>query len=170
MASGLALAMPVESLEIIGFHEAGHPGSQALNAAANLTPMLTMETRGRGTPPRSAADIVVPPGQAVLAPATGTVIAANPYVLYCDYDDALVYIEPDHMPGWEVRVFHIDAIEIAVGSRVIAGETLIAGTARTLPFESQVDEHTSEPSWPHIHVEVVDTSVPDTRPPGPGCP
>ena len=58
-----------------------------------------------------------------------------------------------------------------VGTRVIAGETVVAtGGANLLPFESQVDEFTAEPSWPHAHLEVVDTSVPDDRPSGPGCP
>ncbi len=40
---------------------------------------------------------------------------------------------------------------------------------RVLPFRSQVDDDTAVPHWPHVHVEVVDPSVPD-RPTGGGCP
>lgn len=170
LTSRVSLVLPVARIELIGFHEAGHPGSQAINAAATGAEMITLESRGRGTDARSAADIVVPPGDVVVAPATGTVIAANEYVLYCEHQDQLVYIEPDGLPGWQVRVFHVEGSLPAVGTRVEAGVTRIADSARTLPFESQVDEFTGEPSWPHVHIEVVDTSVPDTRPPGPGCP
>jgi hypothetical protein len=50
---------------------------------------------------------------------------------------------------------------------VEAGVTVVASHVRTFPFRSQVDDHTTAPHWPHVHVEVVDTSVPD-RPSG-GC-
>ena len=169
-AQSIPLALPVGRIEIIGFHEAGHPGATAINAAGTGVEMVTMDSRSRGTHERSAADIVVPPGEIVVAPATGTVIAANNYILYCKHDDALVYIEPDGWPGWVVKVFHVEGELPAVGTRVVAGVTKIADSARMLPSESQVDELTAEPSWPHVHVEVIDTSVPDTRPPGPGCP
>ncbi|MEM7092932.1 MAG: hypothetical protein AAF567_08010 [Actinomycetota bacterium] len=169
-AEGVPLVLPVARIELIGFHQAGHPGSQAINAAGVGVDMMTLDSRGRGTAARSAADIVVPPGEPVFAPVTGTVVAANDYVLYCQYDDALVYIEPDDLPGWQVRLFHVEGVSAVAGARVQAGVTQVAASARTLPFESQVDEFTSEPSWPHVHLEVVDTTVPDTRPPGPGCP
>lgn len=169
-ASAIPLALPVGRIEIIGFHQAGHPGAAAINAAGTGVDMVTMDSRGRGTHERSAADIVVPPGEIVVAPATGTVIAANDYVLYCKHDDALVYIEPDGWPGWVVKVFHVEGELPAVGARVVAGVTKIADSARMLPFESQVDKLTGEPSWPHVHIEVIDPNVPDTRPPGPGCP
>ena len=169
-SGGVALVLPVARIELIGFHEAGHPGSQAINAAGTGVPMITLSTRGRGTSARSAADIVVPPDEPVLAPVTGTVVASSSYVLYCKHDDQLVYIEPDGFPGWQVRLFHVEGRTPPVGSRVLAGESVVARSARALPFESQIDEHTAEPSWPHVHLEVIDTSVPDTRPPGPGCP
>jgi hypothetical protein len=169
-ADSIPLVLPVGRVEFIGFHEASHPGAAGINAAGTGVDMVTMDSRSRGTHERSAADIVVPPGEIVVSPATGTVIAANEYVLYCVHQDKLVYIEPDGFPGWVVRVFHVEGDLPAVGTRVVGGVTKIADSARMLPFESQVDELTAEPSWPHVHVEVVDTSVPDTRPPGPGCP
>jgi hypothetical protein len=81
-----------------------------------------------------------------------------------------VYIEPDGLPGWQVRLFHVLGETPAVGTRVIGGETIVAtGGANSLPFESQIDKFTAEPSWPHAHLEVVNTNIPDTRPPGGGC-
>lgn len=169
-AGDVLLVIPAASVELVGFHEAGHPGSQPINAAASGLSTMVLDTRSRNTSPTSAADIVIPPGEQVRAPATGTVIAANEYILYCEHTDKLVYIEPDGLPGWQVRVFHVAGATPPVGTRVVAGETVIAEGARLLPFESQVDEFTGEPSWGHVHVEVVDTNVPDDRPPGPGCP
>jgi murein DD-endopeptidase MepM/ murein hydrolase activator NlpD len=162
--------MPAALIELIGFHEASHPGAQAINLVATDLPSMLLGSRGRGTPARSAADIVVPPGEPLRAPVTGTVVVARRYVLYCEYQDSLVYIEPDGMPGWQVRLFHVQGELPLVGSRVIAGETVVAtGGANPLPFASQIDAFTAEPSWPHTHLEVVDTNVPDDRPPGGGC-
>ena len=51
--------------------------------------------------------------------------------------------------------------------------TPLADHAHVLPFASQVDEWTAEPSWPHTHVEVVDPSIPNQPNPGSGyddCP
>ena len=165
-----SLVMPAAQVELVGFHEASHPGSQAINVAATGLNTMVLESRSRGTDPRSAADIVVPPGEPLRAPVTGTVISSTQYILYCKHADKLVYIQPDGLPGWQVRLFHVAGEIPPVGARVIAGETIVAsGGANPLPFESQVDEFTAEPSWPHVHLEVVDTSVPDDRPPGGGC-
>ena len=55
------------------------------------------------------------------------------------------------------------------GERVTAGETVLAPGPTQLPFESQVDElRTVDPAWPHVHIEVVDPSIPDRPTPG-GC-
>jgi len=157
-------------VELVGFHEASHPGSQAMNVAINGLDTMLLATRNRGTPARSAADIVLPPGEPLRAPVTGTVVSSTTYVLYCEHQDKLVYIEPDGLPGWQVRLFHVKGETPPVGARVIAGETIVATEgANPLPFESQIDKFTAEPSWPHTHVEVVDTTVPDDRPPGGGC-
>ncbi len=169
VADGVNLVLPVAKIELVGFHEAGHPGSKAIDTSSLGVPSMVLETRYRGTSSSSAADIVVPPGEVVVAPVTGTVVSAGSYVLYCEHPDALVYIEPDGRPNWQVRLFHVTDVAVAVGDRVIAGETLVASGARMLPFESQIDEFTGAPSWPHVHLEVVDKNIVDTRPPGPGC-
>jgi hypothetical protein len=48
--------------------------------------------------------------------------------------------------------------------------TPIALHPTQLPFPSQVDDHrTADPAWPHVHIEVVDTSIPNVPSPGEGC-
>ncbi len=126
-----------------------------------------METRHRGNGSRTAADIAVGPTEEIRAPVTGTVVRSGGYVLYCEIADEFVVIEPDDRPGWEVKIIHIDGVTVGRGDRVVAGSTPVARRATQLPFVSQLDDHTAEPSWPHVHVEVVDPSVPDR--PGRGC-
>jgi hypothetical protein len=110
---------------------------------------------------RTAADIVVDPEGPIRAPVTGTVLRAGTYVLYCEHADDYAVIEPDARPGWEVKVLHIDGVRVSAGDRVEAGVTELAPRPTPLPFASQVDEHTAEPSWPHVHIEVVDPSIPN---------
>ena len=95
-------------------------------------------------------------------------IRAGTYTLYCDHVDQFVVIEPDARPGWEVKVLHFEGLAVSKGQRVEAGVTRIGANARVLPFPSQVEEYTGLPPWPHVHVEVVDPTVPD-RPTEPPC-
>jgi len=164
----LTLVHPAARVEHIGLHQSGHDGARLMTLLGIDTAATTMESRGRQTLSRTAADIVVDPDAEIRAPVTGTVLSAGTYVLYCEYSDDFVYIEPDDRPGWQVKMFHIDGVEVVPGQRVEAGVTVLAGRATVLPFESQVDEHTAEPSWPHVHLEVVDPSIPD-RPSEGGC-
>ncbi|MDP9019506.1 MAG: M23 family metallopeptidase, partial [Actinomycetota bacterium] len=117
---------------------------------------------------RTAADVVVDPAAEIRSPVTGRVLRAGTYVLYCDYSDDYAVIEPDGRPGWEVKLLHIDGVLVGPGERVRAGETVLARRPTQLPFESQVDEVTVPPAWPHVHIEVVDPSIPD-RPSGGRC-
>lgn len=163
----VVLLFPSSAVELVGYHESGHDGSQQLESADHDVATMTLESRRRGTGSRTAIDIVTEPGTAILAPVTGTVIRAGSYLLYCEDRDEFVVIEPDSAPGWEVKIFHFQGPAVEVGDRVVAGETPIGDNATILPFTSQVDEFTASPSWPHVHVEVVDPSIPD-RPSG-GC-
>jgi hypothetical protein len=165
---GVVLQHPAMMVERVGFHEANHAGAQQLEVFEHAVEPLTLETRGRSTGSRTAADIVVDPDGPIRAPVTGTVLRAGTYVLYCDYADDYVVIEPDARPGWEVKLLHIDGVRVAGGDRVEAGVTELAPRPTPLPFASQVDEHTAEPSWPHVHLEVVDPSVPNP-PSGSSC-
>lgn len=168
---GLTLVHPANRVERVGFHESNHDGARQQEPVATAVAPVTMETRERGTPPRGSADIVVDPAGEIRSPVTGTVKRGGTYTLYCDHRDDFVVIAPDANPAWEVKVLHISGLAVRRGERVVAGETVIAGRATQLPFESQVDElRTADPAWPHVHVEVVDPSIPD-RPSkgGGGC-
>jgi hypothetical protein len=165
----VVLHHPSDHTEAIGFHQSGHDGAQPFVAVASSVPWFTMEDRGRDTHPQGAADVVVEPDRPLRVPVTGRVIRGGQYTLYCDHVDEYAVIEPDARPGWEVKVLHVEGLAIATGQHVEAGVTPLAARARVLPFPSQVEESTGEPPWPHVHIEVVDPSIPD-RPTGAGCP
>ena len=113
VAEGVELVHPAAAVELIGFHEAGHDGARQQQVLATAAPNITLETRGRGTGSRTAADIVVAPDTEIRSPVTGTVVRGGTYVLYCDYSDDFVVIEPDARPGWEVKMFHFDGLRVA---------------------------------------------------------
>ena len=168
-AEGVVLHHPVDVVERVGFHESGHDGARHQEATGTAARPLTLETRDRGTGSQTAADIVVHPDGELRAPVTGTVIRGGSYTLYCDHTDEYLVIEPDGRPGWEVKLLHFEGLQVSTGDRVEGGVTVVGVRGRILPFESQVDEFTATPSWPHVHVEVVDPSIPDRPSPGGGC-
>lgn len=167
-SEGVVLHHPAAVVERIGFHQSGHDGAREQTAAAGAARAFTMESRDRGTGSQTAADIVVAPDTELRAPVTGTVIRGGAYTLYCDHRDEYVVIEPDARPGWEVKLLHFEGLRVRTGDRVEGGVTVVGARGRVLPFSSQVDEFTAAPAWPHVHVEVVDPSIPD-RPSGGGC-
>lgn len=169
VAGPVTLTHPAAFVERVGFHESTHDGAQQQDVLASAVAPVVLETRDRGTGPQSAADVVVDPDAEIRAPVTGTVLRGGTYTLYCDHTDEYLVIEPDERPGWEVKVLHVVGLAVRTGDRVVAGETPVAAHARLLPFPSQVDDlRPADPAWPHVHVEVVDPTVPD-RPTGPGC-
>ena len=126
-----------------------------------------MVSRERGTNGRSAVDVAVEPSTKVTAPIAGTVIRAGAYTLYCKYSDSYVVIAPDARPELEVKILHLRDLTVKAGQRVKVGDK-VAGRANKFPFTSQIDElSVATTAWPHVHLEVVDPSVP--RPPGGGC-
>ena len=168
-AGPLTLVHPAARVERVAFHQSNHDGARQLTALASAVAPVTLEDRERDTGPHGAADIVVDPTAEIRAPVTGRVKRAGTYVLYCKHSDDYVVIEPDDRPGWEVKILHIDGVRVRPGNRVVAGVTVLAPRATQLPFESQVDELAiTPPAWPHVHVEVVDPSIPDRPTPG-GC-
>lgn len=168
VVAGMTLVHPSRRVEVIGFHESTHDGARQMVATRTATQAFMMETRSRGTGSQTAADVVVDPDEEIRSPVTGTVLRAGTYVLYCEYSDDFAVIEPDAHPGWEVKILHIDGVLVTAGDRVEAGRTVLAGGPTPLPFRSQVDEATATASWPHVHIEVIDPSIPD-RPSGSGC-
>ncbi len=167
---GVTLSHLAARVERVGFHESNHDGARQYEPAATAIAPVTVESRERGTGGRTAADIVVDPAGEIRSPVTGRVKRAGGYVLYCKYSDDFVVIEPDSHPGWEVKILHVRDEQVTAGQRVTAGQTPIAAGPTQLPFVSQVDElRTADPAWPHVHVEVVDPSIPDRPSPGGGC-
>lgn len=166
---GVVLHHPSARIERVGFHESNHDGARQMDILSSAVNPVVLETRERGTGSQSAADVVADPNVEIRSPVTGTILRAGTYVLYCDYRDDYVVIEPDGYPGWEVKLLHINGLRTHAGHRVEAGVTVLASGPTPLPFDSQVDEHTAEPSWPHVHIEVVDTSIPNRPEPGSGC-
>lgn len=164
----VVLVHPSSSVEAIGFHESNHDGAQQMDPLPTAVAPFTMASRDRGTGSRTAADVVVEPGVPIVSPVTGVVLRAGSYVLYCDHRDHFVVIEPDDRPGWEVKVLHFLDLQVSSGTSVEAGVTVLGSGPRPLAFRSQVDDATAAPSWPHIHIEVVDPSIPD-RPSGTSC-
>lgn len=158
---GITLHHPSSRVELIGFHQSNHEGARQLDVLTTAVSPLVLETRGRLSGERSAADIVADPAAEIRSPVTGTVKRAGTYTLYCRYSDDFAVIEPDQHPGWEVKLLHINGVTVRAGDRVAAGQTVIAAGPTPLPFESQVDELTAAPSWPHVHLEVVDPSIPN---------
>jgi hypothetical protein len=166
---GVTLRHPSRRVERVGFHQSNHEGAHQLEVLPTAVDPVTLETRGRLTKDRTAADVVSDPAVEIRAPVSGVVKRAGTYVLYCKYSDDYLVIEPDDHPGWEVKLLHIDGVLVHKGQRVVAAQTVVAPRPTKLPFASDVDETTAAPHWPHVHVEVVDPQVPNRPSPGSGC-
>lgn len=165
---GIPLVTPSTDLHAIGFHEGatrgltltpvGEPVANergiALPPAAPGPDYLVMGSRGRAAAPTSAVDLAMDVGDPVQSVVTGTVVAVSPYQLYGETPDVLVEIVPDGRPDVKVQMFHVEAPKVAVGDRVVAGETVVAGGPRLLPFPSQIDRHVGH-AGPHVHVQAV---------------
>lgn len=175
--AGIELVAPSKDTVLVGFHEAAAPGTLEMESLAPLAvalngertqvaagasedqvaPVMELPTRERAAGPASAVDIAVPAWRDIVAPVSGTVTAVDPYTLYGEFADNRVEIEPEGQPGVRVIMIHIGEIEVRPGDEVVAGETLIAKTAKQFPFSSQIDrfaEHASGKARPHVHIEV----------------
>lgn len=168
MAGGVVtLRHPSARVELIGFHESNNDGALEQTPLPTAADPRTLESRDRDTIASGAADVVSDPDVEIRSPVTGRVKRGGTYTLYCNYKDEFAVIEPDERPGWEVKILHVTGLRVRVGDRLVAGETVLADGPARLPFDSQVDDITAPPPWPHVQIEVVDPSVPDR--PGKGC-
>lgn len=168
---GLVLHYPTQFVERVGLHESNKAGARTLGVLPMALDVLDLPSRSRNTNARTAADVLSDPSSPVRAPISGKVLRAGTYTLYCKYTDSFLVIEPDAHPGWEVKLLHISGLTIAAGQRVEAGVTQVATHPTRLPFKSQVEDFSTAPVWPHVHLEVVDPSI--KNPPGvggKGCP
>lgn len=164
------LHLPSPGTEIIGFHQSLHDGALHQSPATDApVPWVTMPSRGRDTDRHGAADIAADPAAPIVAPVSGIVKRAGSYTLYCDFRDHYLVVAPDAAPDWEVKLLHFEGLAVARGDRVEAGRTVVGSAPRLFPFSSQVDRFSGPQDWPHVHLEVVDPSIPDRPSPGGGC-
>ncbi|MGH2722963.1 MAG: hypothetical protein ACRDI0_01640 [Actinomycetota bacterium] len=168
--AGVQLRMVSERAVAVAFHEASLPDALELRpvgrcrvcrnakkfsppvADSSGQPYVVMDARGRSTPATSAVDTVLPRGETVLAPVSGTVARVTRYRLYGRYWDARVEIRPDGAPRHRVVVIHLMGVMLERGDRVEASATRL-GVPRRFPFESQVDRYVPG-GRPHVHLEV----------------
>lgn len=166
---GLRLMVPHSDPVIVAFHEASKPEALALGPVGHLIAndnpsefkpgpdrpgpgYRVLSSRGRGRPATSAVDIVVPKRALIAAPVSGRVAEVRQYPLYGRTLDWRVAIEPAGHPGFHVVLIHLEQPRVAVGDKVVAGQTAVA-VVRQLGFTSQVDYVTNQ-HLPHTHIEV----------------
>jgi len=168
-AAGITVFTPSNVIEHAGFHESTHPGALAMASSEPASVRIsTMASRNRGTSATGAIDIVSEPNTPITAPVSGRVARAGEYTLYCKYTDGYVVINPDERPDLEVKILHMQGVQVRAGQKVAVGD-LIGSHATLFPFRSQIDDLTAEDSWPHVHIEIVDPSVPRKPSSGKGC-
>lgn len=165
----IKLFHPANWVETIGFHQSSHEGAQEQVATDAAIAPFVLPSRGRIAGPMSAADVVVKPDARIIAPVTGQVTRAENYTLYCKHTDAVIEIAPAANPNWRVKVLHISGLSVGVGDQVVGGITEIAARPTELPFDSQVDRHSALSAVRHVHIEVVDPSIPNVVKPGTEC-
>lgn len=170
---GVELLLPAAQVVAHGFHEPGGGGPEALTPMGTLQTAetngfdeadaiadpsgpdyLVLPTRHRGTSPTGAVDVVVEEGEDVLAPVDGVVTTVADYALYGTHEDTLVHIRPHAAPHLEVKMLHVADVSVREGDAVVAGETVIADTARRVPVRNQIDRFVDRP-LPHVHLEVL---------------
>ncbi|HSK24937.1 MAG TPA: hypothetical protein VK906_17260 [Egicoccus sp.] len=174
---GAELVLPAAQVVAHGFHEPGGDGPEPLTPVGTLRTAgatgfdeadavadpsgpgyLVLPTRNRGTSPTGAVDIVVEVGEDVLAPVDGIVTTVADYTLYGTHADTLVHIRPDAAPHLEVKVLHVAGVSVREGDPVVAGETVIADTARRVPVRNQIDRFVDR-RLPHVHLEVLSAAA-----------
>ena len=164
-ADPLPLAAP--SLETVGYgyHES------LFRTAIGMRPLpvdgprqVVMSSRGRGTGSTTSVDVVIPDGDRIVAPITGTVVAVVRYRLYCESLDWKVVIRPRARPDLRVLVLHMGRPSAQKGDEVTAGVSGI-GRARSGDFPNAQKNRYFPAGYPHVHIEVER----DRASPTPGC-
>ncbi len=177
-AGPVQLTLPTARPLVVGFHESSSRYAKPLDPAgrvvANRNPTrfeppqadadgpsyLVLSSRGRMYPPTSSVDIAMERDDPVLAPVDGTVTDVRDYLLYGRHRDQRIEIQPDAASALRVVVLHVERARVTPGDTVRAGETIIASSARPLPFASHIDRDVPGGVAPHVHVEVVDADAP----------
>jgi hypothetical protein len=146
----------------------GHDGAQPQQPVQGGKRIGLLGSRARDTDGQGAADIVVDPTGPVRSPSPAPSCAPGTYALYCDHVDQYLVVEPGRAAGLGG---HAPALRGAPpgGGRPGAGRDHGRGLARPRPaVQVAGGQATVAPHWPHVHVEVVDPSLPD-RPSSGSC-
>lgn len=176
--AGLEIRLPTATPVVVGFHEAARASAIEVTPTGVLTedrnttrtdlppdvpggtPYLVLTSRGRSAGPTSAIDVVMEPGDPVLAPVTGTVVDVRLYLLYGSHPDLRIELVPDDRPDARLVMIHVDGAAVAIGDRVVGGVTPVAATARLFPFGSHIDRETEPDRFPHVHIELQPIDAP----------
>lgn len=168
-ADGVELALPSTSVRLVGFHEATkprvalaphgtptanhNPGKVDLPGPSTGPNYLVLPSRGRPQAGTTSVDVAVEPDTPILSPVTGTVISVDRYALYGETSDWIIHLQATGRPDLGIMVMHIVDPQVWGGEHVHAGETVIAGRVRRLPFVSQIEEFAGV-GVPHVHMQV----------------
>jgi murein DD-endopeptidase MepM/ murein hydrolase activator NlpD len=129
-----------------------YPGTSLSSGAETM--YFIEDSRGRGTYSTTACDVSAKAGTTARAPVTGTVIVAEPYLLYGSYPDLRVRIAIKGFPGYHVAVLHMSKLLVKTGQRVEAGRTPIGIVRDLVPyFNSGPNPYTRE-EGNHVHVQI----------------
>jgi hypothetical protein len=168
----LTLHLPASEVVLVGFHEASSRDAQAFGPVGRLEdhqnttkfdppadapagpPYVVLSSRGRPYPATSAIDVLLEVDQPVRSPVTGTVTDVRSYHLYGKHADQRIEIAPADAPEQRIVMIHLDGVGVAIGDEVVAGETVVAGSARLFPFGSHIDRYTEPDRHPHVHYEI----------------
>jgi hypothetical protein len=161
-ARGLALTQVSTQVRAVGYHQAGRstrsvPMTAVAPGITSAPPGkgpwgLIQPSRRRGTDRASAVDLALPADVPVHSPVTGRVVKVERYRLYRRIPDIKVTIIPDARPHAEVVLLHVARVPVKPGDRVVAGESVVAKTARPLPLRSTIERYSGR--MPHVHIEV----------------
>jgi murein DD-endopeptidase MepM/ murein hydrolase activator NlpD len=151
--SSSSSALPFESSHAV---ISANPAVES-DAPDEDAPVIVLPTRQRPGAPTSAIDLAMTPGEQVVAPISGEVVAVDDFSLYGRTPDVIVKIRSSEDPNVILRALHLVDPLVEVGDTVEAGVTPIAAEARQLPFESQMDRFTAAhrgQAAPHVHFEM----------------
>lgn len=166
------LHLPTEQPVLVGFHEASSRDAFEMRPVGHVvdnenttkfdppegseagSDYLVLSSRGRPQAATSAVDVMMREDDPVRSPVHGTVTDVRDYHLYGSHRDYRVEVAPEDRPELRIVLIHVADVQVEIGDVVVAGQTILAGTARPFPFGSQIDRYTEPDRWPHVHVEV----------------